>query len=66
MARKKKGKNPKVEDYRNEDATRLNIPPAGMAARGRTPKEAEQMFFYNPQRSLMLYNSKPFLEVFVS
>jgi len=48
MARKKKGKNPKVEDYRHEDAKRKNIPPAGLAARGRTPKVAEQTYFYNP------------------
>ncbi len=27
MARKKKGKNPQVEDYRHEDAKRKNIPP---------------------------------------
>jgi len=39
MARKKKVKNPrsKVEDYRYEDAKRKNMPPAGLAARGRTP-----------------------------
>lgn len=48
MARKKKGKEPKVEDYRHDDAKRKNIPPAGLAARGRTPKVAEQTFFYNP------------------
>ncbi|MCK4487990.1 MAG: hypothetical protein KAU38_14685, partial [Desulfobacterales bacterium] len=48
MARKKKGKNPQVEDYRHEDAKRKNIPPAGLAARGRTPKVAEQKYFYNP------------------
>ena len=66
MARKKKAKEPKVEDYRHEDAKRKNTPVARLAACGRTPKDAEQMFFYNPQRSLMLYNSKPFLEVFVS
>ncbi len=48
MARKKKGKNPKVEDYRHGDAKRKNIPPAGLAARGRTPKVGEQTYFYNP------------------
>ena len=42
MARKKKAKNPQVEDYRHGDAKRKNIPPAGLAARGRTPKMAEQ------------------------
>ncbi len=34
MARKKKGKSPKVEDYRHEDAKRKNITPAGLAASG--------------------------------
>jgi len=48
MARKKQAKNPQVEDYRHEDAKRKNIPSAGLAARGRTPKVAEQTFFYNP------------------
>ena len=48
MARKKKAKEPKVEDYRHEDAKRKNIPPAGLAARGRIPRVAEQMYFYNP------------------
>jgi len=48
MARKKKGNQAKVEDYRHEDAKRKNIPPAGLAARGRTPKVAEQKYFYNP------------------
>jgi hypothetical protein len=47
MAQKKKAKEPKAEDYRHEDAKRKNIPPAGLAARGQTPKVAEQMFFYN-------------------
>ncbi|MBW1699566.1 MAG: hypothetical protein JRH18_10105 [Deltaproteobacteria bacterium] len=48
MARKKKAKNPQVEDYRHEEARRKNIPPAGLAARGRTPNVAEQKYFYNP------------------
>jgi len=49
MAQKKKVKNPrsKVEDYRHKDAKRRNIPPAGLAARGRTPNVTEQTFFYN-------------------
>ena len=42
MARKKKAKESKVEDYRHQDAKRKNIPPAGLAARGRTPEMAEQ------------------------
>jgi hypothetical protein len=66
MAQKKKVKNPQVEDYRHEDAKRKNIPSAGLAARGRTFKVSEQTYFYNPQRSLMLSNSKPFLEIFAS
>jgi len=48
MVRKKKENQAKVEDYRHEDAKRKNIPPAGLAARGRTPKVAEQKYFYNP------------------
>jgi len=42
MARKKKGKNPKVEDYRHEDAKRKNITPAGLAACGRKQEVAEE------------------------
>jgi len=38
MARKKKGKNPKVEDYRHEDAKRKNISPARLVALGRILK----------------------------
>ena len=41
MARKKKAKEQKVEDYRHEGAKRKNIPPAGLAARGRIPEVAE-------------------------
>jgi len=47
MARKKKAKEPKVEDYRHEDAKRKNIPPAGLAARGQTSEMRKQRFFYN-------------------
>ena len=42
MARKRKKKEPQVEDYRHEDAKRKNIPTAGLAARGRTPEAVEQ------------------------
>ena len=42
MARKNKRKTPQVEDYRHEDAKRKNIPPAGLAARGRKQEVAEQ------------------------
>ena len=48
MARKKKGKNTQVDDYKHEDAKRKNIPPAGLAAHGRTPEVGEQTYFYNP------------------
>ena len=41
MARKKKGENPKVENYRHQDAKRKNIPPAGLAACCHTPEVAE-------------------------
>ena len=38
MARKKKAKEPKAEDYRHEGAKRKNIPSAGLAALGRILK----------------------------
>jgi len=41
MARKKKAKEPKVEDYRHEDAKRKNILPAGLTTRSRIPEVAE-------------------------
>ena len=47
MARKKKGNEAKVEDYRHEDAKRKNIPPAGLAARSQTIEMRKQRFFSN-------------------
>ncbi len=41
MARKKKEKNPKVKDYRHENAKRKNIPPAGLVASGGIPKTVQ-------------------------
>ena len=41
MARKKKAIEPKVEEYRHEDAKRKNIPPAGLAACCHTPEVAK-------------------------
>ena len=49
MARKKKAKEQRIEDYRHEDAKRKNIPSAGLAVRGRTFKVSEQTYFYNSQ-----------------
>jgi len=45
---KVKIKESEVRDYRHQDAKRKNIPPAGLAAHGRTPQVAEQTYFYNP------------------
>ena len=49
MAQKKKAKEPKVEDYRHEDAKRKNIPPAvtGLAARSQTIEMRKQRVFSN-------------------
>lgn len=41
MARKKKAKELKVEDYRHDDAKGKNIPSAGLATRSRIPEVAE-------------------------
>jgi hypothetical protein len=41
MARKKKAKEQRVEDYRHEDAKRKSIPPTGLATRSRIPEVAE-------------------------
>jgi hypothetical protein len=43
MARKKKAKEQRVEDYRHEDAKRKNIPSAGLAVRGHAPEIPEQI-----------------------
>ena len=37
-----------VVDYRHKNVTRLNIPPAGLAARGQIAKEKQIKFAYNP------------------
>ncbi|MBI4330129.1 MAG: site-specific DNA-methyltransferase [Chloroflexi bacterium] len=37
-----------VVDYRHKNVTRLNIPPAGLAARGQLLKERHLKFAYNP------------------
>lgn len=51
MARKKKTDGPVAEpvvDYRHKGVTRLNIPPAGLAARGQIVREKQVKFAYNP------------------
>lgn len=55
MARKKKveavpGTLSKVTDYRHEGATRVNIPPAKIAAEGTIPKVQEARYSYSPRR----------------
>ncbi len=37
-----------VQDYRYDNATRKNNPPAGMAGQGRTPDTPKQEYAYNP------------------
>lgn len=51
MAKKKKTNGPAGEnviDYRHKGVTRLNIPPAGLAARGQIVKEPKLKWAYNP------------------
>ena len=51
MAKKKKTNGPageNVVDYRHKGVTRLNIPPAGLAARGQIVKEPKLKWAYNP------------------
>ncbi|MEW6033943.1 MAG: DNA methyltransferase [Chloroflexota bacterium] len=49
---KRRGSDPqggdKVADYRHKNVTRLNIPPAGLAARGQIVKEKKLKYAYNP------------------
>lgn len=40
-----------VTDYRHEGATRVNIPPAKIAAEGAIPKVSEAQYSYSPRRS---------------
>ncbi len=51
MARKKrsmKKQETEVQDYRHEDVTRRNNPPAGIASHGRVQEQAQQIYAYNP------------------
>ena len=43
-----KSKEKGVEDYRHEDATRKNNPPAGIASRGVISEKPQQEYAYNP------------------
>ena len=57
MARGKKktdkvGEN--VVDYRHKSVTRLNIPPAGLTARGQIVRERKVRYAYNPHLSPVL------------
>lgn len=48
MARRKpKGKDSEVKDYRH-DATRKNIPPAGLAAQGKVSEVPKTRYYYDP------------------
>ena len=50
MARRRRSKvsGSEVVDYRHKNASRLNIPPAGLAARGRIVREKRIQYAYNP------------------
>ena len=51
MARKKrsaKKQETEVQDYRHDDATRKNNPPAGIASHGRVHETPKQEYAYNP------------------
>ena len=51
MARRKRpGNKPETEvkDYRHEDATRKNNPPAGIASHAKIREKAKQVYAYNP------------------
>ena len=51
MARKKrpaKKQETKVQDYRHDDATRRNNPPAGIASHGQVHEKPKQEYAYNP------------------
>ena len=57
MAKKKNQKQPADEnilDYRHKSVSRLNIPPAGLAARGKIAKERQLKFAYNPHLAPVL------------
>lgn len=58
MARKKTVRNAGTEkavmDYRHEEASRTNIPPAGLAAQGRLRETPKMQFAYNPHLPPML------------
>jgi adenine-specific DNA-methyltransferase len=50
MVRKRRAKDAESEvvDYRHRNASRLNIPPAGLAARGQIVREKTVQYAYNP------------------
>jgi adenine-specific DNA-methyltransferase len=56
MPRKKTSSNreQKVTDYRHKKVKRVNIPPAGLAARGEIVKERKIRYAYNPHLSPVL------------
>lgn len=48
MAKRKAKKPSDVVDYPHESASRINIPPAGLAARGNIVREGKIRYSYNP------------------
>lgn len=51
MRKQKRTTDDNVVDYRHTKASRLNIPPAGLAARGEVVREKRTQFAYNPHLS---------------
>lgn len=56
MARRRRAKEAESEvvDYRHRNASRLNIPPAGLAARGEIVREKTIQYAYNPHLAPIL------------
>ncbi|PIU60714.1 MAG: hypothetical protein COS85_23050 [Armatimonadetes bacterium CG07_land_8_20_14_0_80_59_28] len=51
MRKPKQNSGDNVVDYRHKSARWLNIPPAGLAARGEVVREKRTHFVYNPHLS---------------
>ena len=54
VAKRKKRTETQVEDYRHEDATRKNNPPAKIAAEGIVPTVPKAQYYYSPRRPPVL------------
>ena len=63
MARKKGKSNPEqtVIEYRHEEAKRKNIPPAGLAAQGKSPRGFNSFPYQKAGRPLLLIHRYLFM-----